>query len=234
MTLIAALPPTVTGCAERPPEASTKSADPASTAARAEPVPFRVEVALVAPQSLPDGARLNVYVVESDLEAGSRRAIAEHTATGPLQFPLVAQVNVPKAALNPDRGYEVIAVVVDAAGKVILDATGYRPPMPGAGLAREDTYLVTLGPVVTPAAPAAAFRLPNTLSLVCDGVAMQVRQVDGNDVVLTSPAGEVRLPPAVTAAGGRFSDGSTEFWITQRQEAIVILPGAQPVICSVD
>jgi uncharacterized lipoprotein YbaY len=210
-----------------PPEPGTTVGDAAN-----ETVPFRARVTLETPDALPEDALLAAYVVEGNFEDGSRRLVAETQLPVSGDSPVLVEIQVPRAELSPELGYDMYAAVVDPAGRLLMSAAANRAPVPATGLHFENVFNVRLLPVATPAPPEQTFRLPGELEFDCGDLSIAVRQEDDGSVTVDAGEVEWSLRPAVATAGGRFSDGHSELWITAELQAFLMLPGEPPRNCA--
>ena len=217
----------VAGCSPAPPPESGPTAKDAAD----ETVPFRARVSLETSDALPADALLATYVVEGNFEDGSRRLVAETQRPVAGESTVLVEMQVPRAELSPELGYEMYAAVVDPSGRLLMSAAANRAPVPATGLHFENVFNIRLLPVATPAPAEQAFRLPAALELDCGDLSIAVRQEDDGSVTVDAAEAEWSLLPAVATAGGRFSDGRNELWITEALQAFLILPGEPPRSC---
>ena len=194
-------------------------------------LPFRAQISFEPQSELPQGARLAIYVLEADFDHGSRRVVAEMLGPVPAASPAAIQIDVARGLIKAEMGYEVHAAMVDADGRLLMSAAANKAPTPATGLYHETIHKVTLLPVATPAPPEQVFGLPGTLAFRCAEIEIEVRQVERKDVLLALADTQLRLSPAVATAGGRFSDGMNEFWITDDLQAFLMLRGQSPRTC---
>ena len=220
----------VAACKPAPAPSATDVADGPSAAV--DTVPFRARIVFEPQPDLVAGARLAAYVVEANFEDGERRLVAEKIVpvTGE-SSPVLIEIDVPRTELNPDYGYIMHAAIVDDAGQSLLTTATNRAPVPATGLYFESIFNIRLLPVATAAAPDEVFRLSGELALDCGGLEIVVRQHADGRVDLSLPDTELQLAPAVATAGGRFSDGARELWLTDDEQAFLLLPGEPPRNC---
>ena len=219
----------VAGCEPAPAPSATDVSDGAPVAT--DTVPFRARI-VFEDQDLVAGARLATYVVEAKFEDGERRLVAEKIVpVAGESSPMMIEIDVPRTELNADYGYIMHAAIVDDAGQTLLTAAANRAPVPATGLYFESVFNIRLLPVATAAPPEQVFRLPGELALDCGDLEIEVRQRADGRVDLSLPDAEVQLAPAVASAGGRFSDGARELWLTEDEQFFLLLPGEPPRTC---
>lgn len=216
--------------------AACRPADPPATAdegaAAGGSIRFGARISIESEAALPPDARLVLYVVEADLEQGTRRVVAESKRPAPTDYPAEVHVDVDRDAINIERGYEILAAIVDANDRPLLAMPGNRPPLPALGLYEESIFPIVLRPIVTPAPPEAIFRLTEALDLNCGELQVRVQQREDGQVHTNVAGKEMLLLPAVATSGGRFSDGSTELWVAPGGEWLLILRGEPPQACT--
>ena len=220
------------GCAPSPEPATSAGARPSADSAEPENMPFRAHVTYAEGAGVPVDARLVAYVVEGDFEEGERRIVAQLVVPAPQESPVEILLEVPRTELRADLGYLLYVAMTDSEGRLLMSTPMNRPPVPATALYLESTFGISLQPVFTPVAPEQALRLPDRLSFRCADLEIAVRQLENNDVILTTPEGDAVLRPAVATSGGRFSDGATELWLTDEQQAFLIMPGVPPRPCT--
>ena len=215
-------------CKPAPSAADGANSPPAAV----DTVPFRARIVFEPQPDLVAGARLAAYVVEANFEDGERRLVAEKIVpvTGE-SSPVLIEIDVPRTELNPDYGYIMHAAIVDDAGQSLLTTATNRAPVPATGLYFESIFNIRLLPVATAAAPDEVFRLSGELALDCGDLEIVVRQRADGRIDLSLPDAEMVLAPAVATAGGRFSDGARELWLTDDERAFLMLPGETPRNC---
>jgi len=222
----------VGACSPAPEQGASPTADETGGARGGETVPFRARVAFDVGEGLPADARVIVYVLEANFEDGERRLVAQHAQPAAEASATVIQIDVPRAELSPELGYEMYASMMDGQGRVLMSTAPNRAPVPAIGLHYESLFNLRLLPVSTAAPPEEVFRLPGELALACGELEIIVRQQDSGDLLVTLPDAELSLAPAVATAGGRFSDGRHEFWSTGGPGGFLIMPGEAPRSCS--
>ena len=220
----------MTGCKPAPTPSAADVADGPSAAV--DTVPFRARIVFELQPDLVAGARLAAYVVEANFEDGERRLVAEKLVpvTGD-SSPVLIEIDVPRTELNIDYGYIMHAAIVDEAGQSLLTAATNRAPVPATGLYHESAFNIRLLPVATAAAPDEVYRLSGELALDCGDLDIVVRQRADGRVGVSLPDAELQLAPAVATAGGRFSNGARELWLTDDGQAFLFLPGEAPRNC---
>lgn len=187
--------------------------------------PFVASIDFEPVAELPEDASLKVYLLETDLETGDRRLVAETSLPASAAPPVTARIDLPWEDLNVAMAYEMFAAMLDGSGRVLMTTVSNRMPMPAMGLSRESVHRLRLLPVASPAPPEEVFRLPGELQLDCAGIGATVRQQDDGSVQVDLAERSLELSPAVASAGGRFSDGRNEFWITDELQAFLLLAG---------
>ena len=220
----------VAACRPAPEHKPPLAAD--QPAGAGETVPFRARLVFDVREDLPADARVFVYVLEANFEDGERRLVAQHAQPAPEASATVIQIDVPRAELSPELGYEMYASMIDGQGRVLMSTAPNRAPVPATGLHFENTFNLRMMTVSTTAQPEEVFRLPGELALACGELEIVVRQQDSGDLLVTLPDAELSLTPAVATAGGRFSDGRHEFWSTGGPGGFLIMPGEAPRSCS--
>lgn len=220
----------VAACQPAPEQQSSLAADAASGAG--ETVPFRARLVFDVEEDLPADARVFVYVLEANFEDGERRLVAQQAQAVPDASTTVIQIDVSRAELRPELGYEMYAAITDGQGRMLMSAAPNRAPVPATGLHFENTFNLRMMTVATTAQPEEVFRLPGELALACGDLEIVVRQQEGGALLVTLPDAELSLAPAVATAGGRFSDGRHEFWSTGEPGGFLIMPGEPPRSCS--
>lgn len=220
----------VAACRPAPEQESPLAAD--QTAGAGETVPFRARLVFDVEEALPADARVFVYVLEANFEDGERRLIAQEARPAVEASTTVIQIDVSRAELRPELGYEMYAAITDGHGRVLMSAAPNRAPVPATGLHFENTFNLRMMTVSTTAQPEEVFQLPGELALACGDLEIIVRQQEGGALLVTLPDAELSLAPAVATAGGRFSDGRHEFWSTGEPGGFLIMPAEAPRSCS--
>ena len=195
---------------------------------------FGARISIESEAALPPDARLVLYVVEADLEQGTRRVVAESTRPAPTEYPAEVYVDIERDSIAVERGYEVLAAIVDAKDRPLLAMPGNRPPLPALGLYEETTFPIVLHPIVTPAPAGETYWLTEALELTCGEHRVRVQQFEDGQLRMNVAGKEMLLLPAVATSGGRFSDGANELWVATAGEWLLILRGETPQACTVD
>lgn len=195
-------------------------------------MPFRARLEVEQGAGLPADTRLTAYVVEGRFDDGERRLVARKSVSATEGVPAVIQIDVPRAELNPELGYEMYAALVDSQGGMLMSTAPNRAPVPATGLHFESTFRLRLLPVATLAQREEMFWLPGEIDFDCGGLPVKVRQHDSGRLTVLLPDAELSLAPAVASAGGRFSDGAHEFWITEELQGFLMMPGVPPRSCT--
>lgn len=174
----------------------------------------------------PAGGALEVDLVDLNLSDASR-AVLSSTTTSADRAELRFTVPYDSAQLDPAREYGLVGRLRSADGRQLYASDGAPPVLFRVG--RDDHVLVLLA---TPeGSPRDLLHAPSGRHFRC-GDRWISTGFDGRMLTLYLEDRLVRLSPAVSDSGARFSDANNEFWVYSASAATLILDGGAPSTCT--